>query len=319
MAAVLTTLFAGIGAATAQSIDPAFGGYSFSTLGPVDGGPISGETGTLTFKDSNTLLISSQGSNPGAQIYSFPVTRDGQSHITAIGTPTLFSTAPGPGPSAGGIDGGLGYGPGGVLFYTTYSDNGLGQIKPGSTAPDKLTSLTTLGIGSATLSVGSLGFDTAGHLKITSYGADTWYDTTLSADGSGTYNVTVGGSVALGSGFHPEGLAYVAAGAPQFASKSVLIASAAAAGKIYAYTVDANNDPVTSSQRLFMNVNDIGGMAVDPVSGDLLAITTNTGLIYDIKGFTPVPEPAAWTAMAAVACLVGAVFRRRLVKQSMAA
>jgi hypothetical protein len=195
----------------------------------------------------------------------------------------------------------------------------LGQIKPGSSAPDLLTSLAPLGVAPST---GSLGFDSNGHLKLTSFGGHAWYDATLTANGSGTYNVSVGPSVDLSlgpSGFlNAEGLSYVAAGQPLFSNNSVLVADAGA-GKVYAYQVNSNNDPVNSSQKLFMNLTDVAGMAVDPLTGDVLAITSQTGHLYDVRGFNAVPEPTSWTAIAGIVCLAGAAAHRRYGKKATAA
>jgi hypothetical protein len=111
--------------------------------------------GGLTFLagDPNTLLLGGAANSTRANIYSIPLTRDSQGHITGFAAPAaFFSRANG---NTAGLDGGLTYGPGDVLFYTTYNDNHIGQIKPGSTAPDKLIHATPLGVAS---SMGSLMF-----------------------------------------------------------------------------------------------------------------------------------------------------------------
>ena len=60
--------------------------------------------------------------------------RDLDGHITGFdGVATFVATA---GTGSVGIDGGLTYGPDDVLFFTTFADNKIGQLKPGSTTPD---------------------------------------------------------------------------------------------------------------------------------------------------------------------------------------
>ena len=54
----------------------------------------------------------------------------------------------------GGIDGGFVYGPGNVLFYTSYEDNSIGQGKPGQTNVAKPADLNDFGVDN---SVGGLG------------------------------------------------------------------------------------------------------------------------------------------------------------------
>src|SRR5262249_36590795 len=150
---------------------------------------LPGHAGGLTFVpgDPSTLLIGGNADSPVAGVYSFKVTRDASKHVTGFtGTPTLYSSAVGIGTA--GIDGGLGFGPGGVLFYTSYPDNSLGEIKPASTlptTPDRQIALTPLGISGG--SVGTLafvpaGFPGAGHLKIAQFGGyGNWYDVVLGA------------------------------------------------------------------------------------------------------------------------------------------
>ena len=129
--------------------------YTFINLGTppnlVTGGPFPTPLGgvNLNPNNSNALLLGGAANTASGAIYSVGVTRDANNHITGFsGSPTLFSTAP-------NIDGGLSFGPGGVLFFTGYSNNTLGQIKTGSVVPDKITNLTPFGISS---SVGALAF-----------------------------------------------------------------------------------------------------------------------------------------------------------------
>jgi len=309
---VLLGLAASTSIGSAQIIDPAYSGSygSSATLVGTVPTPLLTVTTAIAFSSGspNTLLVGgSTGGRPDGAIYSIGVTRDVANHITGFtGSPTLVSTAFGP--SGGAIDGGLAYGPLGNLFYTTFPDSGIGQITTGSSSPS---TTATLPIGSpGSLAFTPAGFGSDGHLKLTSYIDNAWYDATLTPNGP-TFNVSVGSSVALGANFKPEGIAYVAAGQPDFSNNSVLIASVGD-GKVYAYQTDASGNPNTGTKQTFMTLGDLGGLVLDPLTGDLLGVTTQLKNLYEVRGFTAVPEPGAWSLMAGLACLAGAVWRRSM-------
>jgi hypothetical protein len=241
------------------------------------------EYGGLTMKreDPNTLLITGNSFTGSAKIYSIQVTRDASNHISGfVGNAAIFANAP-------NLHGGLTYGPDDILFYTTYSSNTVGQIKPCSLNPDKIIGLTALGVAS---SVGALefvptGFPGAGRLKIVSYNNSGWYDTTVSPDGTGTYNIAAAvGPITVGGG--PEGIAFVGNTQPKFTEYSVLIGQWSQ-DRISSFTLNANGDPVVSSRRDFVTGLGSGqrGMTIDPVTGDLLF--TNGLRFFVVKGFTP--------------------------------
>ena len=117
--------------------------YSFVDLGTPAGVPT--RLGGVTFKpnDLNTLWIGGAANAPIAAIYEIAVTRNAQGHITAFsGTSTLHAPAP-------NIDGGLAFDSTGVLFFTGYPTNTLGEFKPGSTTVDKTIQLTSIALPSA--------------------------------------------------------------------------------------------------------------------------------------------------------------------------
>jgi hypothetical protein len=297
----LTLLFTGLWlsstSAVAQTIDPFYANdYSFVDLGSVAGVPPSNGGITFLAGDNNTLLLGGSANTQSGAIYRVPVVRDGQGHITSFGAPTLHAAAPGS--FFGGIDGGLTYGPGGVLFYTAYSDNEVGQIEPGSAGPDRLIDLTPLGVAS---SVGALtfvpsGFAGAGRLKLASFSSGDWYDTTVSPDGSGTYNIApVGAGIQIGGG--PEGIVYIDDANPVFALDSILV-SEWSQGRIVSYEINANGDPIPATQRVFMaGLTGALGAVLDPVTGDFLFSTFGGGdRIIRVTGF--IPEPASATLLA---------------------
>jgi PEP-CTERM motif len=280
--------------ARAQTVAPGFAGsYTIVDLGAVPG--LAAPYGGLTLKagDLNTLLIGGSANNAGGVIDSIGLTRDGLGHISGFsGTTSLFATAP-------NIDGGLSYGPNGVLFFTEYPNNSMGEIKPGSSAPDKTVLLTTPGIVS---SVGSLGVvpsyaPGAGSFKIASYSGGGFYDAVLTADGSGTFDVT-SATLQSTTGRGPEGFIYVPPGSPVFGVTPSLLMSEYSTGTVSAYTVDSGGNPIPGSRQDFITgLTGAEGAFLDPGTGDFLFSTFGgSNHVFEVQGFTPfasAPEPSS--------------------------
>jgi len=265
---------------------------------------VPGSYGGLTFKDNNTLLLGGSANTTSAKIYALDVVRDAGGHITGFGTTTFFSNAPGL--SGGGIDGGLIFAPNGDLLYTSYSDNSIGQIKPGSTSPDKQTNLTSLGFSPG--SVGTLAIAPNGTLKILSYSGAKWWSTSLTPDGTGTYKIAAP-SVTLAFTGGPEGLVYVPANSPVFAAGSILV-SEYSGGAVSVYQTDANGDPISGTRQVFLNgFGGAEGATIDPVTGDFLFSTFGSNNLYRVSGFaapvTGTPEPGTWSLLSSGALLLG--------------
>src|SRR5664279_339996 len=142
MALVVCLLFSQ--ASFAGNIAPYYAGnYTYTSLGSATGVPTLYGGLTLLAGNNNELLVGGGANGANGAIYEIGVTRGTAGHITGFtGSATLFSTAP-------YIDGGLTYGPGGVLFYTGYPNNTIGQIKPGSTSPDRIDIVTGIGVASS--------------------------------------------------------------------------------------------------------------------------------------------------------------------------
>src|SRR5690606_29945862 len=123
---------------------------------------------------------------PTAAIYSVGVTRDPVTQrITGFaGSATFYADAP-------YLDGGLAFGPGGVLFYATYEGGVVGQIKPGSTSPDKTTLTSSIGLGGngGGLQFVPDGFAGAGQLKLYRYSTGIWRTVPFTPDEYGTYEL----------------------------------------------------------------------------------------------------------------------------------
>ncbi len=282
--------------AHAQVVAPQYAGtYTLVNLGQAADVPAN--YGGLTFKagDPNTLLIGGGANNSTAAIYEVTATRGPGGHITGFtGPATLVSTAAGT--SFGGIDGGLTYGPGGTLFYTSYSSNEIGQILPGSSTPDYLFPLN----GLTASSVGSIvfvppGFPGAGQAKILSYTANRWYTLDLAphTEIPGTFNFSnPTNEIDIGSAGGPEGAVYISSANALFPNPSVLIAGYGA-NKVVAYDVDLNGDPIPETVRDFITgLSGAEGATIDPVTGDFLFSTFGSGSqVIAIRGFVPPPAP----------------------------
>lgn len=287
------SLLAGLG--FCQTIDPFYAGdYNFIDLGSAQGVPASYGGLTLKWDDPNTLLIGGAANGGSGAIYSIGVTRDIDGHIVGFsGSASLFATAP-------QIDGGLAYGPGNVLFATGFPTNTLMQFKPGSTSPDRNDSLTPLGITSSVGAMGFVptGFNGAGRLKIASYNGGGFYDVAYTADGNGTYNLSSATLKSQPNG-GPEGFVYVPLGSALFTNQSMLI-SEYGSGKIGAYEIDSEGNPIVSTRRDFMTgLTGAEGAFIDPLTGDFLFSTFGGGnRIINVGGFQPVPEPATLGALA---------------------
>jgi len=291
--------------ALAQILQPPFDtDYAIVNLGSVPSLPTP--YGGLTFKagDPNTILIGGAANTFSGKIYSIGVTRDAGQHVTGLtGTATLVSDAHGIG--SGGIDGGLSYGPGGVLFYTSYSDNSLGQIKPGSAVADRQDALTLAPV-SITSSVGALvfvpaGSPGAGRMKLVQYNSPgNWYDVTLGAPVNGTYPVA-SATLKATIGFGPEGVIYVNAGSPQIANDSVIV-SEYSGGSVSVYEVDSNGDQVAASRRVFISaLTGAEGAVIDPLTGDFLFSTFGgNNHVIVVRGFVAPTTTTTSTSTTAV-------------------
>jgi hypothetical protein len=156
-------------ATNAQTVDPFYSGtYSITNLGSITGVPT--DYGGLVFKDANTLWIGGSANDAGGLFYSVPVTRGAGNHIVSLGTGTAlgFGTR---------NDGGIVFGPSGVLFYTEYPTNNIGEVLSPYSSDYKTVGLTAIGVAS---SVGAanfvpVGYNGAGQFKVVSYNTGGFY------------------------------------------------------------------------------------------------------------------------------------------------
>lgn len=282
---LVAALFAASSAA-AQTIQPPYNSvYTFSDLGAITGLP--SPAGGLTFQlgNPNVILIGGAANNASGAIYSVPVTRDAQNHVTALGSATLFG-------QGAFNDGGVVFGPGNVLFLARWPVNEIGENKSPWTTTDKIVSLGPLGVvpSPGALNFVPAGFPGAGQMKIVSWSGGQWYTGTFSPDGSGTFDITAATLNTTITG-GPEGFIYVPPGSPLFTSFQSLLVSEYSAGSIAAYTIDGNGDPVVASRAVFMSgLTGAEGAAIDPLTGDFLFSTFGGGdRVIVVRGFAQPP------------------------------
>jgi hypothetical protein len=327
--AIFTGILASVGVtggASALTLGPDFAAdYSAVSLGSVSGVPSN--YGGLTFlpTDPNKILLGGAANTASGRLYSVNLVRDATTQkITGFsGTPTAF------GDVGDYNDGGVVFGPGGVLFTAQWNVNNLGQTKPGSSDEDRVDALAGLGIGGSSISALNFvptGFGGAGQAKVVTYSAGQWHDLSLTSDGAGTFDLSAS-RVDLDPSTTtidnlpggPEGFVYINSGNPGFSNDSMLV-SAYANNTVDTYEVDTNGNPVLSSRRTFLSgLVGAEGAVIDPITGDFLFSTFGGGSqIVRVSGFIapPPPPPAVplpagvWFMLGALGCL-GMVRRRR--------
>src|SRR5205807_2019395 len=129
--------------------------------------------------------------------------------------------------------------------------------------------------------------------------------------GAGTYTISATPSSNTGGG--PEGIVWVRAGNPDFATDSVLI-SLYGFGQVLACGVNADGAPDAATCQTFITgLGGAEGATIDPVTGDFLFSTFGGGnQIAVVSGFSaPTPEPAMEGVMGLGLLGIGAIWRRR--------
>jgi hypothetical protein len=263
---VTICLFLAAPVAAQTVVPPLNAHYSVRVVGPI-ASQFGGYGGiTLKHNDPNVLLYAPY---PATTIYAVPVTRDAMGHIESFGTATVHATL------SSGADGGLAYGPNNVLFHTSYPNNLVGQILPGSASTNRTLDLTQLSGGTMSGSVGGCtfvppGYPGAGQFKVISWSTGDWRSVGLTPEPGGTFaGTSISGPLLLGGG--PEGIVYPSNGSTAWPDHTRVLVADWNDGKVRAYTVDSNGDPILGTDVVVIdNVPSVGGGTVDPLTGDVL-------------------------------------------------
>ncbi|WP_300456475.1 PEP-CTERM sorting domain-containing protein [Accumulibacter sp.] len=292
-------------AVQAQTVSAPFAAdYTLVDLAAVPSLPLP--YGGLSFKagDPNTILIGGTANAASGLLYQIGVVRGVDNHITGFsGSATAFGTV------GAFNDGGVVYGPGGVLFTSQWPENKLVQTKPGSSAADKVIDLLPFGVAPshAALNFVPAGFAGASQMKLVSWSGGQFYTAAYAPDGTGTFDISSVTQVDLDSTTlamdtlpgGPEGFVYITAGNPGFVANAMLV-SEFSAGNVVAYDLDGDGNPlVTTRRELITGLEGAEGAAIDPLTGDFLFSTfgTTADRIVALRGFTklppPLPEPAS--------------------------
>jgi hypothetical protein len=271
-----------------QLVPPYDGRYTCFDLGPVPGVMTTRYGGlSLTAEPcSTTLLIGVNANAFGAKLHAVGVTRNARGHLNG------FSGLASPMIDAPYHDGGVAYGPGGVLFITRYPVNEIQQTLPGSTGVDKVIPLAPLMVSSSAASLNFVptNLPGGGSLKLVTFGGGDWFTLLLSPDGLGTYDIVAAKRERTLTG-GPEGFVYVAAGSPLVAAHSVLV-SEWSGRRISIYEIDQNGNPRLDTSRSFINgLNGAEGAYRDPATGDFFFSTWGHPLgdrVIVVRGFAPI-------------------------------
>ena len=260
--------------------------YSISDLGAVSDVPTP--YGGMTFKadDPNTLLIAGGANSSAGQIFAVSVARDADGYITGFTGPArLFADAP-------NNDGGVAYGPGGVLFLSRYPNNELGEIKPGHLMTDRVVDLSQHGVSA---SPGGLNFvppnwPNENRLILCGYSDGKFYSVGLKVDGLGTYGIT---NVTFETQIdgQPEGFIFVPPGSLLFSNYNSILVCNYSAGEIDAFNLTTNGAPQPGTKSVFISgLRGAEGAVIDPVSGDFLFSTFGGGdRVIAVHGFNRPP------------------------------
>jgi hypothetical protein len=237
-------------------------------------------------------------------IYSLPVVRNLAGTIVGFGSPSSITVNLNNGDFGNTVTGGLGFLPNGTMFYTTATENFIGQYASG------VSSLTAMNDPYAPDAfLGGLAYLPAGNgaQMVATFSNGDWFAMNVSskANQQGFYQLTLGARIA--SGIEADSLAYAAPG---------FLGAGAVVGDINdqvlaLYGLDANGLP-TRTRIPIVNGNGTGigyGVTVDPRTGDVLFTTSNDQIwLVDM----PTPEPGTAAGLAAAAAALWWLRRRRL-------
>ncbi len=272
--------------------------YACRSIGAPPGVPDRYGGIAISSSDPDTLIIGGAANSGVGRLYKIGLTRDGGGHVSGFdgeaelygsdSPPEVGAGTPSPETALGfNNDGGVTFGPGGLLFTTVYPSNKLAQTRPGTDTPVKVSDLNALGVAS---SVGAVffvppGFPAAGSMKVASYDASRWYSVEFEEDGAGGYDLTSATQNLQFTG-GPEGITYVPQGSNSFPRNSILIALYGR-GAVITAPLDSNGNPrLDESQDVITGLQGAEGAVIDPKTGDFLFSTFGGGnSLVRVTGF----------------------------------
>lgn len=270
------------------ALAPAFAElYKVYELGPVPGIPEGSRLGgcVIAFDDPNTLLVAGDSEAASGKIYKVGVERGNCDHIVGYsGSAEVVAATP-------YVDANLAYVQSGLLFYTAWPVNQIGQLLPGAAAPAVVTDVGPLGIEN---SVGGLGFVPPGYadegdMRVLTWSGGKWYHLDRAPAGelftlsNPVHTATLSGG--------PGGFAYVPKGSPGFEVDHVIV-SEWSSDLVGVYEVDPAGDPMPATRKDFFTAfPQPWGAYFEPLTGDFMFLTWGQAIdrIYIVQGFEPPP------------------------------
>jgi hypothetical protein len=238
--------------------------YAFRSLGPPP--DVLRPYGGILFdpEDPDLLVVAAHAQSMTASLCAAQLERDASGHVAGFRASRRLAAAP-------FADGGVARGPKGTLLYTRYPNAEIGELRAGGRGPERIEKLAGAGASAGGFAIVPAGLPGAGRAKFLCWPGGQWHDAEL-APGPGGFALERQRQVTTLPG-GPDGFAFVAAGSPCFERPAVLVAEWSAQC-VVAYELDPEGNPVRASRRLVLSgLRGVLGVAIDPVTGDVLLST----------------------------------------------
>ncbi|WAS95615.1 hypothetical protein [Nannocystis punicea] len=261
--------------------------YKTYELGQVPGIPTDSRLGGCAISNENPdiLLIAGDSEASTGKVWAIEVVRGNCDHIVNFkGIAQVVAEAP-------YVDANLALVESGLMFYTAWPINQIGQLLPGQMMPAVTTDMTALGVESSVSGLGFVppGFVDEGGMRTITWSGGKWYHLDRAANGN-TFTLAGAQHVAT-LPFGPGGFAYVPDGSPGF-EVDHLIVSEWSAGTVGVYQVDDQGDPLPESRKdFYLDFPNPWGAYFEPLTGDFMFLTWGAGQdrVYIVQGFEPPP------------------------------
>ncbi|PCC69250.1 hypothetical protein SAMN02745121_05894 [Nannocystis exedens] len=261
--------------------------YKTYELGQVPGIPTDSRLGgcVISNEDPNLLLVAGDSETATGKVWAIEVVRGNCDHIVNFkGVAQLVADTP-------YVDANLALVESGLMFYTAWPINQIGQLLPGQMAPAVTTDMAALGVENSVSGLGFVppGFVDAGGMRTITWPGGKWYHLDRTANGDTFTLANAQQTAALP--FGPGGFAYVPKGSPGF-EVDHLIVSEWSAGTVGVYRVDDQGDPLPESRKdFYLDFPSPWGAYFEPLTGDFMFLTWGAGQdrIYIVQGFEPPP------------------------------